>query len=221
MGQGPGKVDKAGLIDCLKQEGAIRSDAVKKAFEMVRREDFLPPEQKGMAYCDTPLSILAGQTISAPSMIAVMLEESKLKQGLKVLEIGAGSGYNAALLAEIVGPENVVTVERLSDLVTFASVNLEKSGYAKVRVVKGDGSLGYEKEAPYDRVIVTAASPKISRFWVDQLKPNGLIVAPVGGRHFSQDLIVARKNRDGEVTETYKCGCIFVPLIGREGFQDY
>jgi len=209
------------LIEYLTKTNYIKSVAVRKAFERVRREDFLPPEQKGMAYYDTPLSILAGQTISAPSMIAIMLEESKLKQGLKVLEIGAGSGYNAALLAEIVGQENVVTVERLLDLVTFASMNLEKSGYAKVKVVEGDGSLGYEKEAPYDRIIVTAASPRISQFWIDQLKPNGLIIAPVGGRHFSQDLIVARKNRDGEVTETYKGGCIFVPLIGREGFQDY
>lgn len=208
------------LIEGLVKSGYIKSPPVKKAFESVSREDFLPNHQKSTAYADTPLGIPAGQTISAPSMIAIMLEAAQLSRGLKVLEIGAGSGYNAALIAEIVGGGNVVTMERLPDLVAFARINLEKSGYGKIRVIKGDGTLGYKKEAPYDRIMVTAAAPKISKHWVDQLKAGGLIIAPVGDRHFYQELVVAKKSKDGSLGEQRKGGCAFVPLIGEEGWQE-
>lgn len=214
-------MNKRQLIEHLIKSNDIESVAVEKAFMKVRREDFIPDDQKGMAYYDIPLSIPAGQTVSAPSMIAKMLELAELKQGMKVLEVGSGSGYNTALLAEIVGRENVIGIERSPDLVAYAKMNLEKSGYARVKVVEGDGSLGYKDDAPYDRIIVTAAAPKISRHWVEQLKPKGLIVAPVGGRHFYQDLVVARKSSDGRVNELKHGGCVFVPLIGEEAWPDY
>ena len=211
---------KKELLESLARDGHIRSSAVMNAFKAVDRESFLPEDQRLMAYHDTPLPILANQTISAPSMIAIMLEVAQLGHGMKVLEIGAGSGYNAALIAEIVGEENVVTIERIHDLVAYAEINLKRCGYKKIRVVKGDGTLGYKKEAPYDRIIVTAAAPRISKHWVEQLKANGLIIAPVGGRSFYQDLIIAKRNKDGGITEKRCGGCVFVPLIGEEGWQE-
>jgi protein-L-isoaspartate(D-aspartate) O-methyltransferase len=215
-------MDKNQLMEKLVSENHIKSVAVERAFMKVKREAFIPDDQKGMTYYDIPLSIPAGQTISAPSMIAEMLELLELKPGVKVLEIGTGSGYNAALLAEIVGQENVITIERLPELVEFSRQNLKKAGYGKVRVIEGDGSLGYAKSAPYDRILVTAASPKISDYWVDQLKPMGVIVAPVGGRHFYQELVLARKSSDGkQMNELEKGGCVFVPLIGKEGWPDF
>lgn len=208
------------LIKSLLDSGHIKGNAVKRAFLAVDRADFLPKEQRDKAYVDSPLAIPSGQTISAPSMIAIMLEEAQLSRGMKVLEIGAGSGYNAALIAEIVGQGNVVTVERLADLASFAEKNLKKNGYGKVKVVIGDGTLGYKKEAPYDRVIVTAGAPRVSHHWIEQLKTGGLIIAPVGGRHFYQDLVVAQKNKNGTISERKEGGCVFVPLIGEEGWQD-
>jgi protein-L-isoaspartate(D-aspartate) O-methyltransferase len=174
-----------------------------------------------MTYYDIPLSIPAGQTVSAPSMIANMLEYAELKDEAKVLEVGTGSGYNTALLCEIVGEANVTTIERLPELVEYAKSNLGKAGYGNVKVIEGDGSRGYAEDAPYDRIIVTAAAPKMSRFWVEQVKPMGVIVAPVGGRHFYQELIVARKNSGGRMNELKKGGCVFVPLVGQEAWPDY
>jgi len=214
-------MNKKQLMEHLIKTNHIKSLAVEKAFMSVDRGSFIPNDQGGMAYYDIPLSIPGAQTISAPSMVATMLEVAELKPGLKVLEVGAGSGWNAALLAEIVGQESLITMERLPDLVAFARRNLERIGYDKVMVVEGDGSLGYQEEAPYDRIISTAASPGMPQPWVDQLKPGGLIVAPIGGRHFYQELIVARKSSDGRMNQLKYGGCIFVPLIGAHGWPKY
>lgn len=211
-------MNKSRLVESLEGGGYIRTAAVKRAFLKVPREDFLPEDQKGAAYLDTPLHVMSGQTISAPSMIAIMLEEASLKKGMKVLEIGAGSGYNAALIAEIVGQESVITIERLPELFALASINLSKAGYKRVRVVKGDGSLGHKEGAPYDRIIVTAAAPKMSKHWAEQLKDGGVIVAPIGQRHFYQELIVAKKE-GGKLEEMGRGGCSFVPLLGEEGWE--
>jgi protein-L-isoaspartate(D-aspartate) O-methyltransferase len=214
-------MNKTQLMEHLIKNNHLKSVAVERAFMKVKRDKFIPEDQKGMTYYDIPLSIPAGQTISAPSMIAMMLELSELHEGMKVLEVGTGSGYNTALLAEIVGQENVVTVERVPELVKFARENLEKSGYDKIKIVEGDGSLGYADDAPYDRILATAAGPKLPRQWIDQIKPMGLVIAPVGGRHFYQELIVARKSSDGRVNELKHGSCVFVPLVGEEGWPDY
>ncbi len=210
-------MNRDSLVEELVKYGYIKSGAVKRAFLKVKREEFLIDAHRMMAYIDEPLPILSGQTISAPSMIAIMLEVAQLKPGMKVLEIGAGSGYNAALLTELVGQGNVTTVERIDELVAFAGRNLKKNKY-KVKVVKGDGSLGWAEGAPYDRIIVTAAAPKISKHWIEQLKTGGMVISPVGAVGFFQELVVAKKGKDGSVTETYHGGCAFVPLIGREGW---
>jgi protein-L-isoaspartate(D-aspartate) O-methyltransferase len=155
-------------------------------------------------------------------MVAIMNEALELDQGLTVLEIGAGSGYHAATIAEIIGSRgHVYTVEILEDLVQSARSNLERTGYAnRVTLVLGDGSLGYPDRAPYDRILLTAAAPRIPVALMDQLKPGGIILAPVGGKFFPQELVMVRKTMDGKTEQRELGGVAFVPLRGKYGFDD-
>ena len=201
----------------LVRRGYVTSAPVERAFRAVPRERFVTSDQQGAAYDDTPLPIPMGQTISAPSMIAIMLEEADLRPGLKVLDVGTGSGYNAALLAALVGAENVVSIERHADLLDFARANLAAAGYA-VRLVVGDGTLGYAPEAPYDRIVVTAGAPRIAKSWISQTRIGGRIVAPIGRTTFSQTLVIATKTAADKVVTREGTGCAFVPLVGKEGW---
>ena len=210
-------MDQKTLVEMLRKYGYIASPAVEAAFLAVDRECFVLPEYKSRAYTDSPLPILCGQTISAPSMIAIMLEVAHLKKGLTVLEIGCGSGYNGALLAELVGEENIITIERIPEVALWGKHNLKAAGY-HIKVVTGDGTLGYSEKAPYHRIISTAAAPKIPAAWVDQLVLGGLIVCPVGSRHWYQELEVAKKTETG-ISISHHGGCAFVPLIGEDGFK--
>ena len=155
-------------------------------------------------------------------MVAIMNEVLELAPGLKVLEVGAGSGYHAATIAEIVGPEgHVFTIERVEELVQFARQNLERAGYSdRVTLIQGDGSLGYDERAPYDRIVVTAAAPEVPPKLVEQLKRGGILVVPVGGRFFPQELVRIRKKPDGRVERSSLGGVAFVPLVGEHGFKD-
>ncbi len=150
-----------------------------------------------------------------------MNEALELRIGNKVLEVGAGSGYHAATVAEQIGPQGrVYTIELVPDLVKVARSNLEKAGYSdRVTLVQGDGSLGYPDRAPYDRIVVTAAAPKIPQPLVRQLVPGGVLVIPVGGRLFPQELVNVRKDEKGRIERTSLGGVAFVPLIGKEGFD--
>lgn len=208
---------RAELVEDLRRQGYVRTEAVDRAFRTVPRERFVPEDRRGASYVDTPLPIPRGQTISAPSMIAIMLEEADLAPGLRTLDVGTGSGYNAALLAEIVGGGSVVSIERHADLAAFARENLAAAGY-DVRVVVGDGTLGYEEGAPYDRIVVTAGAPRLAKSWIRQTKVGGLIVAPIGRSTFSQILVTATKTAEGTVREREGTPCAFVPLIGKEGW---
>jgi protein-L-isoaspartate(D-aspartate) O-methyltransferase len=210
-------MDQSTLVNLLKRYRYITSPDVETAFMKVNREEFVLPEYRNSAYADTPLPILCGQTISAPSMIAIMLEVARLKKGLSILEVGCGSGYNAALIAEIVGEDHIITMERIPELAEWGSKNLESAGY-HIKVIGGDGTLGYPEGAPYDRIMSTAAAPRIPRPWVDQLTIQGLIICPVGSKHWYQELEVARKTNEG-LTISHHGGCAFVPLIGEEGFR--
>ena len=211
----PGRVR---LVDRLVRDGDIRSAGVRAAFLRVPREEFVRAEDRRDAYADTPLPIGEGQTISAPSMIAIMLEEAVLRPGERVLEIGTGSGYHAALLAVLVGPENLVSIERLPGLAAWARSNLDRAGFAGVTVVTGDGSLGYAERSPYACILATAGAPRLPPAWPDQLAPGGRIVAPVGDSRYTQDLLVARKRPDGGLDIRRGTPCAFVPLVGEQAW---
>lgn len=220
---------KEELITHYIKSGYIHSEEVIEAFRRVPREKFIGSNPKRYAYLDRPLPILSNQTISAPHMVAMMISKDilDLNVGDKVLEIGAGSGYHAAVIAEIVAPTgtdpkkwgHVFTIERIEKLVDFAIKNIKETKYDdRVTVILGDGSKGYEKEAPYDRITVAAAAPKIPPPLIEQLRPGGILVIPVGGRGYFQELQIIEKKEDGTIKKRTKCGVSFVPLVGEHGF---
>ncbi len=209
---------RAHLVASLVRAGDIRSDAVREAFLRVPREEFVRPEDRRDAYADSPLPIGEGQTISAPSMIAIMLEEASLRPGERVLEIGTGSGYHAALLACLVGAENVVSIERVPSLAAWGRLNLARTGFGAVTVVTGDGSLGFPERGPYDCIMATAGAPRLPPAWTGQLSVGGRILAPVGDSRYAQILLIARRRRDGTLDVRRGTPCAFVPLIGEEAW---
>ena len=204
------------LVASLKREGIIRTAEVEKAFLEVPRENFVPEMIKDYAYVDTPLEIGNGQTISAPHMVAIMCEALDIKKGQSILEIGAGSGYHAAIVSKIVGENgHVYTVERFPSLAERAKKNLENAGIKNVTVETGDGSEGLPQHAPYERIYVTCAAPEIPKPLVEQLKDLGKMLVPVGRLICNLELIEKKGNK---VTSEDICGCSFVPLIGKHGF---
>ena len=218
------------LVNNLSKNKVIYSKEVEAAFLKVKREEFIDNKDKNEAYSDTPLQLgTTRQTISAPHMIAIMLENLNLCNGMKVLEIGSGSGYNAALMSEIMRSQSknkedsqVITVERIDSLGKFASNNLKREGYNDVKVVISDGSLGYPEKSEkciYDRIIVTAAAPYVPKYLKIQLKINGILLIPVGNKN-EQDLQKITKKNDGSFSIEILCGCRFVPLIGESGNKD-
>jgi protein-L-isoaspartate(D-aspartate) O-methyltransferase len=214
------------LVKTLISKGFLYSSKVIRSFRIVPREKFLPIHLKEKAYIDTPLPIGFEQTISAPHMVAIMAEASDLQEGNKILEIGTGSGYHAAITAEIVCQKNyqnlghVYTLEIIPELFSFAKKNLEETNYTnRVTIISQDGSIGYSEQAPYDRILVTAAAPKIPTVLIEQLKLGGILLIPVGDHYFFQSLIKIRKNFDGR-TVTEKLGRVaFVPLTGKNGWK--
>ncbi|NWF96104.1 MAG: protein-L-isoaspartate(D-aspartate) O-methyltransferase [Candidatus Thorarchaeota archaeon] len=216
--------EKEHLIQRLKASGYLRSEDVERDMRRVPREEFVLPEMRDEAYRDTPLPLFHGQTISAPHMCAIMCEGLGLKVGLTVLEVGTGSGYHAALCAEIVSPEgaskpgHVYTVEIVKPLVDFATANLSRCGYKeRVTVIHGDGGKGLEEKAPFDRILVAAAAPDIPRPLIQQLRPGGILLIPVGPRGFYQELLFVEKDLDSRVTRKNWGGVAFVPLTGEYG----
>ncbi len=209
------------LVDKLVREGILKSKEVIEAFLKVPREEFVPKHLRRLAYADTPLPIGYGQTISAPHMVAIMTEALAPRKGHRVLEVGTGSGYQAAILAEIVGDEgHVWSIERIPALAEFARENLRRTSYARrVTVIIGDGSRGYPDAMPYDRIIVTAAAPDVPQPLVEQLAVSGRLVIPVGGS-LTQRLLILEKRPDGSVVKRWGTYCVFVPLIGEYGFRE-
>ena len=199
----------------LKARG-IFDERVLGAMSKVAREDFVVPELRDHAYEDRPLAIGCSQTISQPYIVASMLQAAQLRPEDRVLELGTGSGYQTALLAEIV--QSVVSMERHVELANIARERLVRLGYVSVAVVVGDGTLGYPPSAPYNAMLVSAAAPYIPQPLVDQLAIGGRMVLPVGNREL-QDLVFLRKVEDG-VRQVRLDGCAFVPLIGEAGFRD-
>lgn len=195
----------------------ISEEKVREAMLRVPRHKFIPEYEREEAYIDAPLDIGYGQTISAPHMVAIMCELLELSEGHKVLEIGSGSGYNAAVMGELVGKSgHVYTVERIEPLVHFARENLKETGYNNVTLILEDGSMGYSRYAPYDRISVTCAAPHVPEPLLEQLKPGGIMVIPVG--NYSQELLRIKKDSEGNIHKEKKGGVVFVPLIGKYGF---
>ena len=188
------------------------------AFLKVPRENFVMDEWKSQAYDDTPLPILKDQTISQPTTVINMLQSLEIKRGQKILEIGAGSGYNASLLSKLVGTKGeIIAIEYFSELTKFAKQNLERIKIKNVKILKGDGSIGHKKEEPYNRIICTAAGKKIPDLWKKQLKQDGIIIAPVGNK-YGQTMIKVTKI--GRIYEYEELGeYLFVPLRGKEGLK--
>lgn len=200
--------DKDWLVRNLINEGYLKTLRIIKAFKSVDRSVFVPKEHRIHAYADYPLPIGRGQTISAPHMVAIMTELLEPQKTDKVLEIGAGSGYQAAILSKLVN--KVYTIELDPELADFAKENLKKAGIKNVEVIVGDGSKGYEKEAPYDKIILTCATEDFPKPLIEQLKEGGIIMGPLGDSFF-QNLIVARKIK-GRLERKNYGGCVFVPL---------
>lgn len=205
------------LAERLRYELSL-SDRVYEAIKKVPRHLFVPERYKSEAYVDTPLPIGYGQTISAPHMVAIMCELLELQEGDKVLEIGTGCGYHAAVVAEIVGKRGrVISIEYIPELAEMAKTNLSALGYDNVVVVVGDGSKGYEPEAPYDKIYVTASAPDIPQPLIEQLKAGGKMVIPVGDS--VQWLMIVEKDESGKVRKKNWGSVRFVPLRGEYGFK--
>jgi protein-L-isoaspartate(D-aspartate) O-methyltransferase len=203
------------LVGHLYKEGYIKTDAVKQAFLTVPRENFIPDFLKNYSYVDTPLDIGNGQTISAPHMVAIMCEALDIKKGQKILEIGTGSGYHAAVMAQLVRETGrVYTIERFESLATKAKQNLQNINCSNVIVEVGDGSCGLPRYQPYDRIYVTCAAPSIPQPLIDQLRDPGKLLIPVGDMYCELKLIEKEKQKQ---TTHHLGGCVFVPLVGRYG----
>jgi len=194
----------------------IADKRVIEAMKRVPREAFVSQEQYHFAYDDRPLSIGFGQTISQPFIVALMVQALDLKGGEKVLELGTGSGYEAAILAELA--QKVVTVECIPELAESAKKVLDKLGYANIEVHIAGGTLGWPEGAPYDAIIVSAGAPTIPKVLLEQLTWNGRLVIPVGSR-WQQDLLRVTKLRKGNRVENLG-GCYFVPLIGEGAWEE-
>ena len=207
------KAARAALVRALRS--AVKDERVLDAFARVPRERFVAPDLRDVAYSDQPLPIGHGQTISQPTIVALMLEALKLKGDEKVLDVGTGSGYQAALLATLAA--SVVTVELIPGLAANATRVLDELGYANVSVHGAGACLGWSARAPYDAIVVAAAAPRVPQSLVEQLAPAGRLVIPVGERQ-SQDLLVVERRPEGP-SVTRHGGCRFVPLLGEEAYS--
>lgn len=195
--------------DQIRREG-IEDTAVLKTLEVVPRHRFVPERHHRRAYADTPLPIGHGQTISQPYMVAAMTELVQPKPGMKVLEIGTGSGYQAAVLAHLV--DQVFTIEIIEPLAKQAQQRLQKMGYKNIAVKHGDGYFGWEEYAPFDAIIVTAAAEYIPPPLLKQLKKGGRMIIPVGSPYFVQRLMLVEKKLSGEVSSRSVMVVSFVPF---------
>ena len=203
------------LIIYLKNSKFLTDGRVESALRNIPRHEFVPESELDYAYYNEPLPIMKNQTISQPGVVTRMTEWLDVKDGQKILEIGTGSGWQSAILSYLVGTGDIYSVERHPKLVKFAQENLKKFKIDNVNVILGDGSIGYSKESPYDRIIITAACTKIPSPLIEQLSENGFIIAPVGDN--SQSLVLLQKTSKGIVEIRNESHYVFVPLVGKFG----
>ena len=205
------------MVERQLRDRGIRDESVLRSMSILPRERFVPANLQANAYSDDALPIASGQSISQPYMVARMTELLAPRPGLRVLEVGTGSGYQAAVLAQIGCV--VLSIERHEALADAARARLEGLGLAgAVRIVVGDGSLGVPEEAPFDGIVVTAAAPAVPPPLTGQLADEGRLVVPVGPRQRQELVLVVRR---GAEFERFDCGaCVFVPLVGKSGFSE-
>jgi protein-L-isoaspartate(D-aspartate) O-methyltransferase len=205
--------DRDEMVKTIKRYG-LKDKAVLKAMAAVPRHEFVPEARSRLAYADTPLPIGHGQTISQPYMVAEMTRRLDLTADSKVLEIGTGSGYQAAVLTEFT--EHVYTIEIIKELALSARKRLKRLGYTPVEVRHGDGYNGWEKKGPFDAIIVTCAARQVPPPLVKQLKPGGRMLIPVGPRFAVQSLMLITKDKNGKVRSRSLMAVRFVPLVRKE-----
>ena len=191
----------------------IKNPAVLKAMRETPREQFMPPGVRSFAYKDQPVPIGYGQTMSQPYIVAFMTEALDMTKAHRVLEIGTGSGYQAAILSSLA--KEVYTIEIVEELAQSASAVLNRLGYHNVVVRHGDGYGGWPDKAPFDRIVLTAAPPELPTALIDQLKPGGKLLAPVGDQSAAQELTLVEKTADGKITSRAVLPVRFVPMIKR------
>lgn len=194
----------------------IRDELVLNAMRKVNRHRFVSEKNWDKAYDDTPIAIDCSQTISQPYMVALMTELLKLTGHEKVLEIGTGSGYQTAILAELA--REVYSIERHVSLVEQAKLLLAEIGYTNIKIRAGNGTLGWPEKAPFEAMMVTAGAPEVPDELINQLSDYGRLVIPVGSTH-QQDLLLVSKRGDSYISKSI-CGCVFVPLVGRKGWEN-
>lgn len=202
------------MVKRLKETGFLLSSVVEKAMLSIDRKYFVPERYSEDAYYDIALPIKNQSTISAPGIVAFMLSHLDLKKGQSVLEVGTGSGYNAAIIAKIISPGKLTTTEIDAEVLEIAKNNLARFNLKNIELIHCDGSAGYEPNAPYDRIIVTGAMPRIPESLVSQLKQDGLLISPVG--QYFQKLILYSKS-DNSYKELLDV--VFVPILGKDGFK--
>ena len=202
------------LLNYLERGNYLRTAQVRRAMEEVDRRDFVRSSDRLSAYDDTPLSIGQGQTISAPHMVAMMLEELKLSENDNLLEIGSGCGYHAAVASRLVS--KVTTIERIPYIYELACENLDS--YDNIEIINGDGSRGFMDNGPYQKIMVTCGAPRVPPPLIDQLEIGGLMVIPVGDRGV-QELLTVERTTDG-ISVFRRPGVAFVPMIGVNAFDN-
>jgi protein-L-isoaspartate(D-aspartate) O-methyltransferase len=204
------------MVERTIRRRGLDDPALTSAFLAVPREEFIGSDLAEHAYDDGPLPIESGQTISQPYIVALTIHAAEIGSGDKVLEIGAGSGYAAAVIGQLAG--EVIAIERHPELVRLAQERVGRLGYANVHILEGDGTLGCPAEAPFDAIVAAASGSHVPTVLVDQLKPGGRIVMPIGDPHAIQSLIKLTKRDDGTLDRDDLGAVRFVPLIGEHGF---
>jgi protein-L-isoaspartate(D-aspartate) O-methyltransferase len=214
-GTQPFATERFSMVESQLRQRGIRDERLLAAMSKVPRHDFVSQQNWNEAYADHPIPIAEKQTTSQPYMIAAMIQAAEIKPEDRVLEIGAGSGYQTAVLAELAS--QVFAVERYASLAETAQKTLERLGYRNAKIVTGDGSLGLAEAAPFDAIIVSAAAPRIPQALMGQLAVGGRLLIPVGESD-QQVLQLVQRNEDGSTSVRTLEGCRFVPLIGEQGF---
>ena len=208
--------ERDAMIERTIRRRGLDNPSLLAAFRAVPREEFISGDYAEHAYADGPLPIESGQTISQPYIVALTIDAAEIDAEAKVLEVGAGSGYAAAVIGQMA--REVIAIERHHELVELARDRLTRLGYANVRVMEGDGTRGCPAEAPFDAIVAAASGSHVPAVLVDQLKPGGRIVMPVGDPHSVQSLVKLTKSDDGTLEREDLCAVRFVPLIGEHAF---